>query len=206
MNAGTPAWVTASSRRAVPWTFVRAIANSSCDGCTSHARCTQASAPATSGTRSSVEMSADRHVTLARRMSGRRWAIATMSATAGSSESIGSRLVPTLPVPPTRTIRIGRRYPGGAGTTLISAALDLTQLVERAAFWVAVGPPSKEPRWVPKPVSVEAVVLDLAHPVQPDGDPVHRHVGRPAAGGALQPPERARRDQEPFGPRMLAEW
>src|SRR5918999_6452409 len=84
------------------------------------------------------------------------------------------------------------------------AVVDL-ELVERARTWVAIRSPSAEPRRMAEAVAVEPVVCNLGYALEPDGNPVVRHVRRPSPGGALQPPERARLDQEPFGPRMLLE-
>ena len=84
--------MTASISRAVPRTFVRAIANSSCEGWTSQARCTQTSAPATTLPSSSLEMSARRHDTFATSRSAGRRATATMLSICGSVDSMGIKV------------------------------------------------------------------------------------------------------------------
>jgi len=78
----------------------------------SHARCTTQSAPSSTGPRSSREMSAVAHVVLAGGgLDGRRRATATISVTASSSLRARSTAVPTLPVPPITTTRMGSGLP-----------------------------------------------------------------------------------------------
>ena len=106
-GAAAAAWNT----RRLPSTFTRQVACRSRPGWISQARCTTASAPANTCSRGARATSAALHSTLGKRMPGMRRATPTTLSTAGSSASALSTLVPTLPLAPVTTTRMGRSMP-----------------------------------------------------------------------------------------------
>jgi hypothetical protein len=59
---------------------------------------------------------------------------------------------------------------------------------------------------MPEPVAVDLIEADLGDAFGSKRDPVEVHVGHPARGRTLEPPERTPTDLEAVTPRMLLEW
>src|SRR5690606_33752067 len=111
-TAPAPAGAAASNTRALPTAFTRQVSSGSWLGWKSQARWTTVSAPASTGSRSSVATSAATNRTDGgQSTAGARRATATTSVTSGRRASSSTTLVPTLPVAPTTTMRTGRSYP-----------------------------------------------------------------------------------------------